>query len=136
MDKRSYFEIGGLIMDGSAGYHHASGKRIESGIRRGKHNLVSRGISDMVTRNLDDKKGVPYSDVQLALRGWVQDNKRTVRGITSALPLSAPATVGIHLSLTGLEMLSYARGVYDLATPEMLRYEESVFWGGSGGRII
>ncbi len=136
MDKRSYFEIGGLIMDGTAGYHHVSGKKIERGIRRGNAPLVARGVSDMVTRNLSDKKGVPYSEGQLALRGWVQDNKRTLRGITSALPLSAPVTVGIQLSLTGLEMLSYARGAYDLATPEMLRYEESVFWGGSGGRII
>lgn len=132
----NYFEIGGLLLDGSFGYHHPSGKRIERGFRRGNSSLVARGVSDLVTRNLDHKTGIPYSEKQLALRGWVQDNKRTVRGITLALPLSVPATVSIHLALTGLEMISYARGVYDLATPEMLRYEESVYWGGSGGRII
>lgn len=136
MDVRTYFEIGGLIIDGSGGYHHPSGKKIERGIRRGNAPLVARGASNLVTRNLVDKEGVPYSDHQLALRGWVQDNKRTLRGIVSVLPVTASVAVGFQLSLTGLEMLSYARGVYDLATPEMLRYEESVAWGGSGGRII
>lgn len=133
---QTLFEVGGVILDGTAGYHHASGKRIERGLRLGKPHLVERGVSELVARNLSSKEDIPYSDLQLSTRQWIEGNKRTVRGVTAALPISAPVTVGINLGLTAAQMWTYAVGSYDMATPEIRQYEESLVLSGMTSRVI
>lgn len=99
--------------------------------------MASVQIADIALSMLpvEAKPGIPYSDMQLATREWVKENRRTVRGLTRALP-AAPVAVGINVALTAAEMWSYAVGSYDLRTPEIQRYEESLVLSGMTGRVL
>ena len=136
MPWNSYFEIGGIILDGSTKYHHPSGKRIKRGLTSGKANLVAIGASELITRNLSQKEDVPYSDFQLELRKNIRENRRTIRRVIAASPVSAPVGVGALLALTAAEMWTYAVGSYDMYTPEIQRYEESMTIGPMTSRVI
>ena len=136
MPGNSYFEIGGIIIDGTAGYHHPSAKKIHRGISHGKPELVAGGIATIATRNLRERKGVPYSDFQLELRKTIQQRRSQTRRLISAAPVSTPIAVGALLVLTAAEMWTYAVGSYDMYTPEIQRYEESLTFSGMTSRVI
>lgn len=133
------FEIGGIIVDGYAGYDHRKFKRTSRAIHQRKPTVAAVGMSDIVLSNLRDTnvgKEIPYSEAQIALQEWVKRNRRRVRGLISALPLSKPVAVGAMGLLTAAELYSYAVGSYDMATPEILRYEDSLTLSGMTTRVI
>ena len=132
----SYFEIGGVVLEGTTGYHHPSGKKIKRGLTSDRPDLVAIGTSDLIIRNLSEKQDVPYSDFQLELRRRIQENRRTIRRLIGVMPTSAPVGVGALLVLTAAEMWTYAVGSYDMYTPEIQRYEESLTLGPMTTRVI
>lgn len=135
-DWNSYFEIGGIVLDGTTDYHHASGKQIKRGLTNAKPHLVATGISNLITRNLSERDGIPYSDFQLELRRNIQNNRRMLRRVISAAPVTAPIAVGGLMLLTASEMWTYAVGSYDMYTPEIQTYEESLTLGSMTTRVI
>lgn len=133
----SFYEIGGIIMDGKAGYKHTKFKRTHNAIKKNRPQVAAVHMADIALSNFaNPTPGVPYSDMQLQMREWVEENRRTVRALTAAVPLSAPVAVGITLALTGVELLSYAVGSFDLRTPEVQRYEESLVLSGMTTRVL
>lgn len=135
-DWNSYFEIGGIVLEGTSDYHHPSGKQIKRGLTNARPQLVATGVSNLITRNLSERSGVPYSDFQLELRESIQNRRRMIRRIISAAPVSAPIGVGALLALTAAEMWTYAVGSYDMYTPEIQTYEESLTLGPMTTRVI
>jgi len=135
-DWNSYFEIGGLVLEGTSDYHHPSGKQIKRGLTNGRPELVAHGVSNLITRNLSEKPGIPYSDFQLELRRSIQGRRRMIRRIIAAAPVSGPIGVGAMLALTAAEMWTYAVGSYDMYTPEIQRYEDSLTLGPMTTRVI
>lgn len=131
------YEVGGIILDGKTRYNHRKFKRAHNAIKKNRPVVASVQIADIALSMLpvEAKPGIPYSDMQLATREWVKENRRTVRGLTRALP-AAPVAVGINVALTAAEMWSYAVGSYDLRTPEIQRYEESLVLSGMTGRVL
>jgi hypothetical protein len=71
-----------------------------------------------------------------ALEDWGQKWKRTSKRLAAPLPMSVP--IKLAVAVIPELAIAYSRGVgsYDLRTPEVQRYEESVHFGGSGGMII
>ena len=136
---KSYFEIGGIIIDGSAGYDHRKFKRVHRAIYQGKARVAAAGISDIVVSNLQDSnvdKEIPYSETQLAVQEWTKRNRRRMNRLIAAAPVSTPVAVGGHLLLTGAELWSYGVGSYDMATPEIRRYEDSLVLSGMTSRVL
>jgi hypothetical protein len=135
----SYYEIGGQIFDGSFGYDHRQFKRAKRAYSRGQHHVVADIAANVVfdkIKQINQIEEIPYSDMQLAARRWAEKNRRRVQRITAALPLPAQVKVPFYAAPAVVEMWSYGTGSYDLRTPSVRRYEESVTWGGSGGMII
>ena len=62
--------------------------------------------------------------------------RRRAKRIVGPLPIPVQAKVAIAALPEVAIAYSRAVGSYDLRTPEVQRYEESVHWGGSGGRTI
>ena len=136
---KSYFEIGGIIIDGSAGYDHRKFKRVHRAIYQDKARVAAAGISDIVVSNLQGSnvdKGIPYSETQIAVQEWTKRNRRRLNRVIAAAPVSTPVAVGAHVLLTGAELWSYAVGSYDMATPEIRRYEESLVLSGMTSRVL
>ena len=134
----SLYEVGGIILDGKTRYNHRKFKRAHKAIQKNRPVVAAVQMSDIVLSMLpvEAKSGIPYSDMQLATREWVKENRRTVRALTAAVPVSAPIAVGINVALTAAELWSYAVGSYDLRTPEIQRYEESLVLSGMTGRVL
>lgn len=133
----SMYEIGGIIMDGKAGFNHRKFKQAHKAIQKNRPTVAAIHMGDMALSYFaKEKPDIPYSEMQLNTREWVQKNRRTVRALTAAVPLSAPIAVGVNVALTAAELWSYAVGSYDLATPEILRYEESLVLSGMTSRVL
>jgi hypothetical protein len=132
----SFYEIGGLILDGTYGYDHRRFKKVHNAIKRDKPQVAAAGIADIVVRNLSETKDIPYSQVQLDLRRQIRKRRSQVRRVISAAPVSAPVAVGAMLLLTTAEMWTYAVGSYDMYTPEIQRYEDSLTHSGMTSRVI
>ena len=132
----SYYEIAGIIMDGTYGYDHRRFKKVHNAIKRNKPQLAVVGVSDIVVRNLTEKKDIPYSEMQLDIRRKIKMRRSQIRRVISAAPLTAPVAVGALLLLTTAEMWTYAVGSYDMYTPEIQRYEDSLILSGMTSRVI
>jgi len=135
----SYYEIGGQIFDGTFGYDHRKFKRAKRAHSRGQHHIVASIVTNQVldlVKPIEDVEEIPYSDVQLKAREWAQKNKRTLRRVIAPLPLPPVIKVPLYVAPEVVEAWSYGTGSYDMRTPEVQRYEESVHYGGSGGMII
>lgn len=134
----SLYEVGGIILDGKTRYNHRKFKSAHNAIKKNRPVVASVQIADMALSMLpvQEKSGIPYSDTQLSVREWVKENRRTVRGLTGAAPVSAPVAVGINVALTAAEFWSYAVGSYDLRTPAIQRYEESLVLSGMTTRVL
>lgn len=135
----SYYEIGGQIFDGSFGYDHRKYKRVRREIRRGNTHIVGELLAlEMLDKIVQatDIEDIPYSDMQLKAREWAKKKRRTVQRLVAPLPLPQQVKVPLYVAPTVVEMWSHGVGTYDLRTPSVQRYEESVTWGGSGGMII
>lgn len=135
----SYYEIGGQIFDGSFGYDHRKYKRVRREIRRGNTHIVGELLAlEMLDKIVQatDIEDIPYSDMQLKAREWAKKKRRTVQRLVAPLPLPQAVKVPLYVAPTVVEMWSHGVGSYDLRTPSVQRYEESVTFGGSGGMII
>lgn len=135
----SYYEIGGQIFDGSFGYDHRKFKRARRELKRGNYHIVGGIIAASVldkVKSIQSVEDIPYSDMQLSAREWAKRNRRRVQRLVAPLPLPAPVKVALYSAPTVVEMWSYGIGSFDMRTPQVKRYEESVHWGGSGGMII
>lgn len=135
----SYYEIGGQIFDGSFGYDHRKFKRVKRELRRGNPHIAVGIATSLVLdkmKQVQSVEDIPYSDMQLGARKWAQEKRRTVRRLLAPLPLPPQVKVPLYVVPEAVEAWSYATGSYDLRTPEVQRYEESVHFGGSGGMII
>lgn len=133
------FEIGGIIVDGYAGYDHRKFKRTSRAIHQRKPVVAAVGMSDIVLSNLRDTnvgKEIPYSKGQIAIQEWTKRNRRRMQRLIAAAPVSTPVAVGATVLLTAAELYSYAVGSYDMATPEILRYEDSLTLSGMTTRVI
>jgi serine/threonine-protein kinase RIO1 len=114
-------------------------KRVHRAIYQGKATVAAAGISDIVVSNLQGSnmdKEIPYSETQIAVQEWTERNRRRLNRVIAAAPVSTPVAVGAHVLLTGAELLSYAVGSYDMATPEIRRYEESLTLSGMTSRVL
>lgn len=135
----SYYEIGGQIFDGTFGFDYRKFKRAKRAHGRGQYHIVA-GIAVNKLLDLVSEVGrvedVPYSNVQLKAREWARRNRRTLRRVSAPLPLPPVVKVPLYVVPEVVEAWSYATGSYDMRTPEVQRYEESVHFGGSGGMII
>ena len=66
---KSYFEIGGIIVDGRAGYDHHKFKRVHRAIYADKPRIAAVGMSDIVISNLRDTNKdmeIPYSEMPVS----------------------------------------------------------------------
>lgn len=133
---KSYYEIGGVILDGSYGYDHRKYKRVQRLIKQGNVGLATAIVFDHVVNLLPDVEGIPYSETQLSAREWAKRNKAKWRKTLAPIPLPPQVKVPLMVVPEVVEAWSYATGSYDMRTPEVQRYEESVTWSGSGGRQI
>lgn len=135
----SYYEIAGQIFDGTFGYDHRKFKRAKRAHSRGQHHIVA-GIATNQVLDMVSKVGrveeVPYSNTQLKAREWARRNRRTLRRVIAPLPLPPVVKVPLYVVPEVVEAWSYATGSYDMRSPAVQRYEESVHFGGSGGMII
>lgn len=135
----SYFEIGGEILDGSYGYNHRKFRRLRRAVERNQPVVVADIVANLLFDSITEistVEDVPYSDMQLAARKWGEKWQRRIGRILAPLPLAGPVKVAAGTAPTMAIMWSKGVGTYDLQTPEVRRYEESVYFGGSGGRII
>lgn len=135
----SYYEIGGQIFDGAFGYDHRQFKRAKRAHSRGQHYIVADIATNVVfdkIKQITQIEDIPYSDMQLKAREWAKRNRRRVQRLVAPLPLPAPVKTALYAAPTVVEMWSYGTGSYELRSPSVQRYEESVTWGGSGGMII
>lgn len=135
----NYYEISGQVFDGSFGYDHRKFKRVQRAIRRGHHHItadVATGVVLDLVKTINQVEDIPYSDMQLKAREWAKKKRRTVQRLVAPLPLPQQVKVPLYVAPTVVEMWSHGVGSYDLRTPSVQRYEESVTWGGSGGMII
>lgn len=135
----SFFEIGGEIIDGSYGYDHRKFRRLRRAIAKKQPMVVADIGANLlldVIREISTVEEVPYSDMQLRAREWGEKNRRRIKRVLAPLPLPPQVKVGVGI-LPEVAM-AWSRGVgsYDMYTPEIQRYEESVTFGGSGGRQI
>ena len=90
---KSYFEIGGIVVDGSFGYDHRKFKRVTRAIQQRKPSVAAVGMSDIVLSNLEgtnDGKQIPYSETQIAVQEWTRRNRRRMQRLIAAAPVSAP----------------------------------------------
>ena len=135
----SYYEIGGQIFDGAFGYDHRQFKRAKRAHSRGQHHIVADIATNVVfdkIKQITQIEDIPYSDMQLKAREWAKRNRRRVQRLVAPLPLPAPVKTALYAAPTVVEMWSYGTGSYELRSPSVQRYEESVTCGGSGGMII
>ena len=133
----SYYEIGGILFDGSGGYDHRKFKRVRRLIQQENIGLATAVITQHLVDLVDKQnKDIPYSDHQLAVREWVKDNRTKYRKTLAALPLPATMKVPLMVLPEVLNMYSYAVGSYDMYTPEIQQYENSVTLGPMTSRVI
>ncbi len=127
-------------MDGTFGYDHRRFSRLRRAIRQNKPLVVGDIATNLV---LDFAKA--HGEVELeferserlqSLERWGKENRRRAKRIAGPLPIPMPAKLLLAVAPEVAIAYSRATGSYDLRTPEVQRYEESVYFGGSGGRII
>jgi len=131
----SYYEIGGVLLDGSYGFDYRKYKRVRRLYDKGEIGMATAIVIDHVVEHVPID-GVPYSDMQLRVRKWAEENKTKWRRTLAPLPLPPQVKAPLMLVPTVAEAWSYSKGSYDMRTPEIQTYEESVTWGGSGGMVI
>jgi len=132
----NYYEIGGVVLDGSYGFDYRKYKRVRRLYDQGKVGMATAILVDHIVEHVPTVHGVPYSDMQLRVRKWARDNKAKWRRTLAPLPLPPVVKAPLMLVPTVAEAWSYATGSYDMRTPEIQTYEESVTWGGSGPLVI
>lgn len=132
----SYYEIGGIVFDGSYGFDYRKFKRVRRLYDQGKTGMATAILVDHIVDHITSVDEIPYSEMQLNVRKWAKDTKTKWRRTLAPLPLPEQVKVPLMLVPTVADMWSKATGSYDMATPEVRRYEESVHFGGSGGRVI
>jgi hypothetical protein len=136
----SWYEIGGVIMDGSYGYDHRRFMRLRRAILKDKPvvvgDIATHLVLDFVKEYGEVEVEFERSERLQALEDWGQKWKRTSKRLAAPLPMSVP--IKLAVAVIPELAIAYSRGVgsYDLRTPEVQRYEESVHFGGSGGMII
>lgn len=136
----SWYEIGGVILDGSYGYDHRKFRRLRQAIRKNKPLVVADISTGLVLDFVKDHGPEIDEDVRSdrlkALEQWGLRWRRRAKRIAGPLPVPMP--VKVPLAVAPELAIAYSRGVgsYNLRTPEVQTYEESVHWGGSGGMII
>ena len=131
----SFYEIGGILMDGTFGYDHRKFKRVRRELKKGNVAMATAVVLDHVVPQMEDDS-IPYSELQLKARKWAESKKRTLRRIVAPLPISPMAKTIVASTPNVVDMWSRGVGSYDMRTPDVQRYEESVTWGGSGGMVI
>lgn len=131
----SFYEIGGILLDGSFGFDHRKFKRVRRELKKGNVAMATAVVLDHIIPQMEDDQ-IPYSDLQLKARKWAKDKKRTIRRLVAPLPISPTAKTILAATPNVVDMWSRGVGSYDMRTPEVQEYEESVTWGGSGGRTI
>lgn len=136
MKARSFYEIGGVILDGSYGIDTRRFNRIQREYKKGNIGLSVALATEYIVDIIDPVEDIPYSDFQLWLRDWADRNRRRIRRIVSPLPLPPQVKVPLYVLPEVAEMYSYSLGSFDMRSPDVQTYEESVTWGGSGGMII
>ncbi len=136
----SWYEIGGVILDGSYGYDHRKFRRFRQAIRRNEP-LVVADISTGLVLDLVKGHGQEIdedirSDRLKGLEQWGLRWRRRAKRLVGPLPVPMP--VKVPIAVAPELVIAYSRGVgsYDMRTPDVQRYEESVHYGGSGGMII
>lgn len=122
-------------MDGSVGYDHKRFKRVLREFNRGNNHVAVGLILDHLIPQTEDAD-IPYSEMQLAARKYAKKTQRTLKRVVTPLPIPSSAKVAIAATPTVVDMWSRGVGSYDMRTPDVQRYEESVTFGGSGGMII
>lgn len=133
---KSYYEIGGNILDGAYGYDHRKYKRVRRLVKQGKVGLGTAVLLDHIVNLVPDVEGIPYSEMQLSAREWAKRNKQKWRRTLAPIPLPEVIKAPLMVVPNVVDAWSRATGSYDMRTPEVQRYEESVTWGGSGGMQI
>ena len=133
---KSFYEIGGVVLDGSYGFDYRKFKRVRRLYKQQKVGLATAIVVDHVVNILPDVEGIPYSEMQLSAREWAKRNKAKWRRTLAPLPLPPVIKAPLMVVPSAVDAWSRATGSYDMATPEVRRYEESVTWGGSGGQVI
>ncbi len=136
----SYYEIGGIVLDGSFGYDHRRFTRLRRAIRQNKPVVVADVATGLVLDfvkehgevELDFERSERLKWLEAQGKKWRRTSKRLVAAVNLPLPAKVVLAVAPEIAI------AYSRGVgsYDHRTPEVQRYEESVHWGGSGGMII
>ena len=133
----SYYEIGGILFDGSYGYDHRKFKRVRRLIEQDKPGLATAVITQHLVDILDNSdKGIPYSDSQLAVREFVKTHRTRYRKAVAALPLPPVLKVPLMVAPEVANMYSYAVGSYEMYTPEIQAYEDSVTFSSMTSRQI
>lgn len=133
---KSFYEIGGVVLDGSYGFDYRKYKRVQRLIAKGDVGLASAIIIDHVVNLIPDKEGIPYSEMQLSAREWAKRNRTKWRRTLAPIPLPPVIKAPLMVVPEVVDAWSRATGSYGMRTPAVQRYEESVTWGGSGGRQI
>jgi hypothetical protein len=135
----SYFEIGGVILDGSYGYNHRKFRRLRQAVRKNEPLVVADITTGLVLDIVSEVQPVmdaPRSERIVALEEWGKRNRRRMKRLVAPTPLPVPVKVAVAVLPDVAVAYSRATGSYDMRSPEVQRYEESVHWGGSGGMII
>ncbi len=132
----NYYEIGGIVLDGSYGWDYRKYKRVRRLYDQGKVGMATALLVDHIVEHVPTVDGIPYSEMQLRVRRWAKENKAKWRRTLAPLPLPPAVKAPLMVLPTVADAWSRSTGSYDMATPEVRRYEESVHFGGSGGRII
>lgn len=133
----SYYEIGGILFDGSYGYDHRKFKRVRRLIEQTKPGLATAVITQHLVDLLDNSdKEIPYSDSQLAVRDFVKTHRTRYRKAIAAMPLPPVLKAPLMVLPEVANMYSYAVGSYEMYTPEIQAYEDSVTFSSMTSRQI
>lgn len=133
----SYYEIGGILFDGSYGYDHRKFRRVRRLIKQSKPGLATAVVTQHLVDLVDDSsKEIPYSDSQLAVREFVKQHRTRYRRAIAALPLPPVVKTPLMVLPEVANMYSYAVGSYDMYTPEIQTYENSMTLGPMTSRVI
>lgn len=136
---KSFYEIGGIILDGSNSSMRSRFRRLRQAVRKNEPLVVADIASGLLldaVAEVGPKIDAPRSEALIAMEEWGKRNRRRVKRLMSAIPAPLPVKVGVALLPEAAILYSTGTGSYDMRTPEVQRYEESVTWGGSGGMII
>ncbi len=127
-------------MDGSFGYNHRRFTRFRRAVQQDQPlvvaDIAAAHVLDLVKGHGEVELSFERSERLKALEEWGLRWRRRIKRVAPHLPLTTPVKVGVSILPEAAIMYSRGVGSYDLRTPEVQRYEESVHFGGSGGMII